>query len=111
VALTAIFVSIMALVGVGLIVAAVRPVAPAPNVEDVARHAIDWVSLNVWPGSSGVVASGNGHRHRADDRDRAPHTGEREAQWQALLRASNAATIELPFYATPIGRHRRAEAA
>lgn len=110
-ALTAIVISVLAVVGVGLIVLAVRPTATVPIADTVATQAIDWVALNVWPGSSAVLRSVNPPRHGADERDRASHSGEREAQWAALLRASNSVTIELPFYATPIGRHRRAEAA
>src|SRR4051812_16239866 len=101
----------MALVGVGLIVAAVRPEAQAPTDEIVATHRTDWLALDAWPRSSGVIVSINGPRHRADHRDREPQPGQREAQWRALLRASNSVTVELPLYVTPIGRHRRQEAA
>jgi hypothetical protein len=110
VALTVIFASILAVSGMVLMVASARPAVAAPKAEVVATHAIDWVALNVWPRSSGVIASVNGPRP-VDHRDRGPQSSEREAQWRALLRASNAVTVELPFYVTPAGRHRRQEAA
>jgi hypothetical protein len=111
VALTAILISVLAVVGGGLIIAALCPMAEAPIADTVATQAIDWVALNAWPGSSAVLRSVNAPRRWADERDRAPHAAEREAQWGALLRASNSVTVELPIYATPVGRHRRAEAA